>query len=151
MSKKIKEIEAEEAGIKKAEAKLKKQKAALDKKSLKLREWRFRCKKCGLAFTSSEIGYKDWEVRRTKMKCQPMGDYDMWQVVETQHLACCPKCGHDFDVKVCHSDFINSTPYYSRWEEKPELKDEYKRLVNKKIHKVDEAMVKYMSEPHWND
>lgn len=150
MSKTIKEIAAEEAKLKKEEEKLKKAKAALDKKLKSLGAWKYRCKKCGLAFKPGELGYKDWEVRRTKMKCQPMGDYDIWQVVETQHLACCPKCGHDFGVRVYHSDFINSTPYYSRWEEKPELKDDYKRLVDKKIYKVDKAMVKYMDEIHYD-
>lgn len=150
MSKTIKEIAAEEAKLKKEEEKLKKAKAALDKKFSSLGAWKYRCKKCGLAFKPGELGYKDWEVRRTKQECQPMGEYDLWQVVERQHLACCPKCGHDFGVKVSYSDFISSTPRYSRWEEKPELEEDYKKPVSKKIYKVDKDMVKYMDELHYD-
>ena len=70
------------------------------------------------------------------------------QVVERQHLACCPKCGHDFNVKVWHSDYVDSTPRYSRWEDKPELKEFSKKSLNRKIMKVDPDMVKYIKDEH---
>ena len=149
MSKSLDEIDkAEKAAKAELEAAQKKFEAAKKKAEKILREWprMFRCKKCGVAFKISELGYKDWEVRKTERKCQPMGEYDIWQVVERQHLACCPKCGHDFNVKVWYSDYVSSTPRYSRWEDKPELKECYKKSLGRKIMKVDSGMVKYIKD-----
>lgn len=151
MSKSLDEIgKVEKAAKAELEAVKKKFEAAKKKTEKTLREWprMFRCKKCGIAFKVSELGYKDWEVRRTEQECQPMGEYDMWQEVERQHLACCPKCGHDFNVEVWHSDYIGSTPRYSRWEDKPELKECYKKSLGGKIMKVDSDMVKYIKDEH---
>lgn len=116
-------------------------------------EWpsKFRCKKCGLAFKPNELGYKDWEVRKTKQECQPMGEYDIWQVVYHEHLACCPKCGHDFNVKVDSSEYISSTPRYSRWEDKPELTECYKKCLSKRIKKLDSNMIKYIKNEKGNN
>jgi hypothetical protein len=111
---------------------------------------RFSCKKCGLAFRDKELGYRDWEVLRTKLRYLPMGDYDTWQVEETQHIACCPKCGKDFGIPVWYSDYSSSTPHYSRWEDKPDFQKEYKKPVDKKIRKVTPKMVKYLSEIHYD-
>ena len=85
MSKSLDEInKAEKAAKAELEAAKKKFEAAKKKAEKIQREWphMFRCKKCGIAFKISELGYKDWEVRRTKQECQPMGEYDIWQVVE---------------------------------------------------------------------
>lgn len=150
--KKLKDIEAEQNKISSEISELEKQLKKLNEKLGKLANgWKFKCKKCGLAFRPNEIGYRDWEVRRTKMDCQPMGEYDIWQVVEKQHIACCPKCGKDFGVKAYYSDCISSTPRYSRWDDKPEMAECYKKLVDKKIHKVDKTMVKYMKQTHYFD
>ena len=108
----------------------------------------FRCKKCKLAFEVSELGYREYEVRRTEQECQPMGEFDVWQVVERQKLACCPKCGKDFNVKVDYSEYIDSTPRYSRWEKQSELKKPYKKRLNSKIRKVDAGMVKYIKDEY---
>ena len=151
MSKSLDEInKAEKAAKAELEAAKKKFEAAKKKAEKTLHEWpsMFRCKKCGIAFKISELGYKDWKVRRTEQEFQPMGEYDIWQVVERQHLACCPKCGHNFNVKVWHSDYVGSTPRYSRWEDKPELKECYKKRLGGKIMKVDSDMVKYIKNEH---
>ena len=66
------------------------------------------------------------------------------QVVERQHLACCPKCGYAFNVKVWHLDYVDSIPHYSRLENKPELKECYKKSLNRKIMKIDSNMAKYI-------
>ena len=140
----IAQVERQRKAAKEALSKLDKKSAALSAQS------RFSCKKCGLAFRDRELGYRDWEVLRTKQHCLPMGDYDIWQVAETQHIACCPKCGKDFGIQVWYSDSLSSTPHYSRWEDKPDFQKEYKKPVDKKIRKVTPEMVKYMSEIHYD-
>ena len=151
MSKNLDEINKAEKTAK-AELEVAKKKFEAAKKKIEeiMRKWprTFHCKKCRLAFKINELGYRDWEVRRTEQESKPMGEYDIWQVVERQHLACCPKCGHDFNVKVWHSDYVDSTPRYSRWEDKPELKECYKKSLNRKIMKVDPDMVKYIKDEH---
>lgn len=117
--------------------------------------WKFHCKKCGLAFKTNEIGYKDWKVRRTKQEFQPIGEYDVrqlveWQVVETQHLACCPKCGKDFGEKVYYSDCNDCTPRYLRWEKKPTFAKCYKRCISKKIHKISKQNLEYMKQTDYD-
>lgn len=151
MSKSLDEIDkAEKAAKAELEAAKKKFEAAKKKVEKIMREWprTFHCKKCGRAFKTNELGYKDWEIRKTEQECQPMGEYDIWQVVELQHLACCPKCGHNFAIEVWHSDYIGSTPRYSRWEDKPELKKCYKKSLGGKIMKVDSDMVKYIKDEY---
>ena len=59
-----------------------------------------------------------------------------------------PQCVYDFNVKVWHSDYVDSTPRYSRCEDKPELKECYKKSLNRKIMKVDPDMVKYIKDEH---
>ena len=137
----LKQVEA-------AEAKRKKEIKLLEKKLENLRRthntYPFRCRKCGLAFKHSEVGYKNWEVVVVKQQCQPMGEYDIRQDVEEQSLACCPKCGHNFGVKVDYSYPIRSTKTYSRWEDKPDFVVPYTKCINKKIRKVTPEMVRYM-------
>ena len=76
----IAQVERHRKAAKEALSKLDKKSAALSAQS------RFSCKKCGLAFRDRELGYRDWEVLRTKQHCLPMGDYDIWQVAETHIL-----------------------------------------------------------------
>lgn len=141
--KSLKQLQAEEA-------KRAKEIELLEKKLENLRKrkphnsYPFRCRKCRLAFKHSEVGYKDWEVVVVKQRCLPMGDYDIKQVVEEQSLACCPKCGHNFGVKVDYSYPIRSTKTYSRWEDKPDFVEPYEKCLDKKIRKVTPEMVKYM-------
>lgn len=85
MSKSLDEIgKAEKAAKAELEAAKKKFEAAKKKTEKTLREWprMFRYKKCGIAFKVSELGYKDWEVRRTEQECQPMGEYETWDKFE---------------------------------------------------------------------
>lgn len=151
MSKSLDEInKAEKTAKAELEAAKKKVEAAKKKVEKIMRKWPciFHCKKCGLAFEVGELGYREYEVRMTKQECQPMGEYDIWQVVERQRLACCPKCGKDFDVKVGYSEYVDSTPHYSRWKDKPELKECYKKSLGRKIMKVDPSMVKYIKDEY---
>ena len=53
-------------------------------------------------------------------------------------------------IQVWYSDFLSSTPHYSRWEDKPDFQRNYKKPVGKKIRKVTPEMVKYMTEIHYD-
>ncbi len=140
--KSLKQLQAEEAKRAK-EIKL------LEKKLENLRKphntYPFRCRKCGLAFKHSEVGYKDWEVVEVVEKNMPMGDYDIREDFVEKSLACCPKCGHNFGVKVCYPKLIRSTKTYSRWDDdRPDLVEPYSKCINPKIRKVMPEMVRFM-------
>ena len=135
-----------------AEAKRAKEIRLLEKKLENLRKrkphnrYPFRCRKCGLAFKHSEVGYKDWEVVVVHQDCMPMGEYDIREDFERQSLACCPKCGHNFGIQVCYPNWIRSTKTYGRWEDRPDFVEPYEKCLDKKIRKVTPEMVKYMKE-----
>ena len=114
------EVKESEDKIFKEIEKLDKKKAQLEKKLEKIRcTLPFRCKKCKTAYALKDVHVMDYEVRETHQDCQYGGEYDLWQEVLRKHIACCPKCGKSFNVRVAHDDFISETPKYSRWEDKP--------------------------------
>ena len=154
MSKKLKEIVVTEKAAHKEVEAAKKKLALAEKKEHKLwAEWpkSFRCKKCGLAFKVNELGYKEYEVLRTVMKCQYGGEYDIKQVKERKYSACCPVCGKDFKVEAASTVYLGSTKTYSRWEDKPDFQQPYSKCMSKKIEKVDAYMVKHINSRRHKD
>lgn len=104
----------------------------------------FRCKKCGLAFRVSEIGYKLYETIRNRQECQPMGDYDIWQEVSSEKLGCCPKCGFNFKVPVAKSEIVHVTERYGRWDgRRPDFKPVGSKCLSA-IRKLDKYCLQYL-------
>ena len=144
ISRKLKTAEAEIA-------KAKKQLAKAEDKRRKLNEkYEFKCRKCGLAFKPEEIAYTKWRTRRTHQECQPMGDYDIWQVESYEFRGCCPKCGRDFGVKVQPDEYISETRRYGRWDDKPDWQPDSCNISDPKKRKVDKCMVKYMAKMRYD-
>ena len=105
------------------------------------------CNKCKLVFEPEEVGYKKYKVRRTvQHNFQYGGEYSIYQIVEYQYLACCPVCGKNFGVQVRMPDTIDSTKVYSRWEDKPDFKEDSCVCVDKEIHKLDKYNIKVLKE-----
>ena len=150
MSKDLKDVnkrlKAADSEIAKAEKVLEK---ARDKRAKIASAWRFKCRKCGLAFKPGEIAYTKWRARRTHQECQPMGDYDIWQVESYEFRGCCPKCGRDFGVKVQPDEYISETQRYGRWDDKPDWQPDSCNISDPKKRRVDKYMVKYMAETRY--
>lgn len=149
--KKTSEVKAEEAKIEKEIAKLEKQKSALEKKLSKMRTaLPFQCKKCKMSYAMRDVHVMAYEVRETHQHSQYGGEYDMWQETRRREIACCPKCGKSFHVKVGYDDFLSETPHYSRWEEKPELKEPYEKKIWDHSRPITSYQLKYLKE-HWRE
>ena len=108
----------------------------------------FRCKKCGLAYSLEEVGYRVFHTRKEEMHCMPMGEYDVRQYVVRQEIACCPKCGHNFKVNVWYDEILHSTRTYGRWDDKPDFKPCGVEFADKKIKKIDKDRVEYFKRNH---
>lgn len=108
---------------------------------------RLTCKKCQTIYEPNEVGYKTYKARRTIQNCQYGGEYDIYQTLEYQYLACCPKCGKNFGIEVKMSDTIENTPTYSRYDGKVwNFKPESCVCVDKEIHKLDRYNIKVLKE-----
>lgn len=112
------------------------------------RQYPFVCRKCGIAYSIGEIGYKVYHTRREHMECQPMGDYDISQAVYRQELACCPKCGHNFGRNVWPDEWLEGTKTYGRWDDRPraDFKPCGTICIDKKIRKITKAQIAFLKK-----
>lgn len=144
--KKVGILLGERGKIEKSIALLEKKLEAEKKKAVTIRtRYPFVCKHCGLAFRHSEVGYKVYESRKEHQTCLPMGEYDIYQYVVREELACCPKCGHNFKARVWYDRVIKQTRTYGRWDEKPDFQRCYTKCISKRIMKMDEDRKKFLA------
>ena len=134
-----------ESEIKKLEKHLE---AARKKRNAISRQFPFVCRKCGIAYSIGEVGYKVYRTRCDHMDCQPMGDYDVRQDVYRQELACCPKCGHNFGKKVSPDEWIEETKTYGRWDDRPraDFKPCGTVCIDTKIRKVKKCHIAFLKK-----
>ena len=147
--KKLTEIQATQKKLDSEIARLEKKLASVQKQCNQLENKypsALVCKKCGLAYSIREVGYKRYRTRKTEQRCLSMGEYDIWQDIFNQKLACCPKCGHNFSIPVSHDDFVSCTETYSRWEDKPDFKPCGTVCIDKTIRKLDRQQISYLKE-----
>jgi len=145
MSKPIESLKREEERMKKSIAAAKKKlKAAEEKLEVLHRRWPFKCSKCKMAFEPEELAYKTWHRIWNNMNCQYGGEYDIRQIEDHRHIACCPSCGHSFNVEVKKPDIMHETRTYSRWEDKPDFQKCCEECISKKPKKLEPGMVKYI-------
>ena len=110
------------------------------------RGYPFRCRKCGLAFRTSEIVYKVHETIRNRHDFQPMGDYDVWQETVHERLGCCPKCGKNFLIPVAEPEIIDITDRYGRYDNRtPNFKPVGSKCISA-IKKLDRSQIKYVND-----
>lgn len=105
----------------------------------------FRCNRCSKAFTIDQVGYKEQRTRKSNYDYQYGGEYSVYQSVELEYIACCPKCGKSFGVSVKPSDTIERTPTYHRHDGKDwNFKPEGKISGDETIHKVTKDMLQHI-------
>ena len=147
MSKSLESLKKDEERIKKSIAAIQEKVKIAESKLTALRKkypTSFRCSKCKMAYEPKDLAYKIWHRIWNDMNCQYGGEYDIKQIEDNKYLACCPNCGHSFDVEVRSPEILHVSRTYSRWEDKPDFQPCFEKCISKKPLKLKSGMVKYI-------